>query len=368
MTRGRDPLLATILEEIDASGPIGLDRYMAICLGDPESGYYAAGAPIGAEGDFTTAPEISQIFGELAGLWLAQCWIDQGRPDPFALVELGPGRGVLMADALRAARVAPGFLQAARLRLVETSAPLREEQRARLGADALASPPRWVDRLEQVERLPLLLVANEFFDALPIRQWIRRGGAWRERLVGREGDGLGFVAADAAGPGDAPDAPEGAVREVSAASRAVAAEIGARLAREGGAALVVDYGYTDAERERAGWRETLQALRSRRFADPLEAPGAADLTAHVAFDDLARAASGAAAHGPIGQGVFLLRLGAAARAAALAKASPERAPEIAAALHRLTEPDAMGLLFRALALTPAGAPSPPGFDKSIKQP
>ncbi|MCI4663972.1 MAG: SAM-dependent methyltransferase [Neomegalonema sp.] len=360
------PLERKIRAEITEQGPIGLDRYMQICLADPDHGYYAAGAPIGADGDFTTAPEISQIFGEMIGLWMAQCWLDQGAPDPFALVELGPGRGVLMADLLRAARVVPAFLQAARVRLVETSQPLRAQQAERLAnPPGLGAPVEWRDRIGEVEPMPLFLVANEFFDALPIQQWRRSAGEWIEQRVGVRDQKLAPLDAPDAGappPPDAPaQAPEGALLEHSPASIAIAAQVSERIAENGGAALFIDYGYTDAARAAAGWLSTFQAVRRHRFADPFDAPGTADLTAHVAFDDLARAASRAQVYGPVGQGVFLTRLGAQARAAMLSKAAPDKAAMLDRALRRLIEPDEMGALFKAQALLPHALAPPAGF-------
>ncbi len=342
-------LAAAIRAEIAASGPMRLDRYMALCLGHPEHGYYMRGDPLGAAGDFTTAPEISQMFGELLGLWAAQVWADLGRP-PLRLVELGPGRGTLMADALRAGRAA-GF--APEVWFVETSPAL-------VAAQARAVPAaRHVARLQEVPAGPMILLANEFFDALPIRQLLRAGGAWRERLVGLREDRLVW----GLGPPrpDGPAAPEGAVREVCPAGRAVAAEVGARLVAHGGAALIVDYG---AEPPATGGGDTLQALRAHAPADPLAAPGDADLTAHVDFAALAAALRGAGARvAPLAtQGALLGALGIAARAAALARARPERAAEVAAAARRLTAPDAMGTLFKALAAAGPGQPPLPGFE------
>jgi SAM-dependent MidA family methyltransferase len=368
------PLERIIRRRIGQAGPMPLSEYMSLCLAHPEHGYYATRDPLGAAGDFTTAPEVSQMFGELVGLWLAVAWSDMGRPAPVALAELGPGRGTLMADALRAAARVPGFRDAVRLALVETSPFLRARQ-----AEALAPhAPLWLDRVEDLPEGPLLLVANEFFDALPIHQLVRARGRWRERVVGLEEDrltlGLGGVA-----PWDEP-APEGAVREISPAAEAIAAIIGARLAAAGGAALIIDYGY-DARPEAGG--DTFQALRGHRYADPLEAPGEADLTAHVDFAALARAAqrAGAVAWPVAAQGLFLERLGITERARALARAAaaPGRARAggrgdrpgaaaagdpvegIVAAHRRLTHPDEMGQLFKVLALTGPGQPRPPGL-------
>ena len=284
------PLEALIRRRIAAAGPMPVAEYMALCLGHPEHGYYRTRDPLGRGGDFVTAPEVSQMFGELVGLWLAAA-----APEARLWVELGPGRGTLMADALRAAG-------AAGLRpevwFVETSEVLRAEQARRVpGA-------RWAERLEDVPEAPAAIVANEFFDALPVRQAVRAGGVWRERVVGLA-DGRLVFGLGGAVPG--PAAPEGAVREWSPAGEAAAGEIGRRLAGAGGAALVVDYG---AEAPEAGGGDTLQALAGGAFADPLAAPGAADLTAHVDFGALARAAeaAGARAWPPLAQGVFLERL------------------------------------------------------------
>lgn len=360
------PLRAALLERIRRGGPIGVDEYMRVCLADPEHGYYRRGDPLGAAGDFTTGPEISQIFGELIGLALVQAWFDQGRPTEFALVELGPGRGRLMADALRAASLAPPFLQAARLFLVETSQPLRQAQAEALAGGSLA--PEWANQLQDVPDLPLFLVANEFFDALPIRQWRRDPEGWRERLVDAgDGGDLHFTMGEAETPepgfGDLADAPEGAWFERGAEGEAVAGEVGRRLAASGGAAILIDYAYTAAQRAEAGWLETFQAMRGHAYADPLAAPGEADLTAHVDFSALAAAAeaAGATALGPVGQGRFLARLGAEQRAAALAKANPAKAESLAADLGRLTDPREMGALFKALGLTAKGAPPIAGF-------
>ena len=331
---------------IAGGGPIPLADYMALC----NAHYYATRDPLGAAGDFTTAPEISQMFGELIGLWAADLWLRAGRPD-VAWVELGPGRGTLSADALRAmdrAGLAP------HTHLVETSPVLRAAQmRAVPGAvhhDAIGTLP--VDR-------PLIVVANEFFDALPIRQIVRTESGWRERLVDHDGGRLlptvGGQRFDAVIPESLRG---GETIETSPASVAILRELAARIARQGGALLAIDYGY---EGPLAG--DTLQALRRHRFADPFEAPGEQDLTAHVDFAALAEAAraEGALAHPVTPQGVLLDALGIAARATALARATPARQSEIEAAWRRLCAPDEMGTLFKALAVTAPGWPVPGGF-------
>ena len=322
---------------------------MALALGHPEHGYYTTRDPFGAAGDFVTAPEVSQMFGELLGLWLAQVWADQGGP-PFVLAELGPGRGTLMRDALRAAARQPGFTAAARLWLVETSPALRATQAA------LLPEARWAARVEDLPEGPLFLLANEFLDALPIRQFQRVESLWREREVGPDGFRWRAPHPDAALDARFPLLPDGAIAEVSPEAEAAAAHLGARIARDGGAALIVDYGAWD------GAGDTLQAVAGHAFADPLAAPGEADLTAHVRFRALAAAARPARAFGPAGQGAFLERLGITARAAVLARGRPAAVQAAVAAAHRrLTHPDEMGTLFQALALLPREAPVPPGF-------
>jgi NADH dehydrogenase [ubiquinone] 1 alpha subcomplex assembly factor 7 len=297
------------------------------------------------------------MFGELVGAWAAEVWCGMGRPEPVLLAELGPGRGTLMRDALRAAARLPGFAAAARPWLVETSAALRVVQAGALAAHA----PSWAARVEELPEEPLILIANEFFDALPIRQFQRDDALWRERWVERTGDGLGFVWGPARADADLdarfPLAPDRALVEVSLGAEVIAAELGARLARHGGAALVIDYGAWD------GMGDTLQALRGHRPADPLADPGEVDLTTHVRFRALAEAARGARAHGPLGQGVFLERLGITARALALARGRTGATLAAVVGEHRrLTHPEEMGALFQVLALVPGDAPTPPGFD------
>ncbi|MHA1528057.1 MAG: class I SAM-dependent methyltransferase [Alphaproteobacteria bacterium] len=344
-------LLDIIRAQIRADGPMTVADYMALCLGHPRHGYYTTRDPLGAAGDFTTAPEISQMFGEMIGLWLARVWADAGRPAPFRLVELGPGRGTCMVDALRAARAAPGFVEAADLWLIETSPTLRAAQARRL------AQAQWADRLEEVPAGPCLLVANEFLDALPMRQFIASAEGWREKLVGLGPGGLAWGLSPPL-PGGC-DAPEGAWREQSALADAVAAEIAARIGAQGGAALILDYGYGAADRP-PGF--TLQALRRHAPADPLAAPGQADLTWLIDFDHLALGlAPLATAIAP--QGAFLGRLGIGERAAQLAATSPGEAETIADALERLTAADQMGTLFKALAAWPEGQPAPPGFEE-----
>lgn len=356
-------LAAKLAARIAAAGPMPVRAWMEACLADPAHGYYRHGDRLGAAGDFTTAPEISQVFGELLGLWLAERWQAAGAPKRCLLVEPGPGRGTLMDDALRAiARAAPGFAAAADLHLVEISATLRAAQAAKLAR----ANPVFHDGFDTLpEGVPLFLVANEFFDALPVRQFVRRGAVWRERAVDFADGAFAFVDGPAVAepplsPEQLADTPDGAVAEACPAALDVAARLGARIARDGGAAIAVDYGT-----HRSGWGDTLQALRGHAKASPLDAPGACDLTAHVDFPRLAQAAraGGAAAFGPVTQGDLLRRLGAHARFAALARgADRTRATALAAAARRLLDDGEMGTLFKAVAFQRPDLPPPPGFE------
>ncbi|ASP20201.1 putative S-adenosyl-L-methionine-dependent methyltransferase [Antarctobacter heliothermus] len=349
------PLADILARQIATTGPMTLADYMAACLMHPQYGYYSTRDPLGAGGDFTTAPEISQMFGELLGLSLAQCWLDQGAPTPFILAELGPGRGTLMADILRATARVPGFHAAARLHLVETSPSLRAEQAKRL------PQATWHDAVQTLPDGPLFLVANEFFDALPVRQFQRDGEDWRERVVGLHDDHLVLgLAAPAPQPGlihRQDDTKDGDLVETCAPGQAIVAVLGARIATQGGIALLIDYG---------DWRslgDTLQALKGHAPIDPFAQPGESDLTTHVDFEALARAAAPAAHTLLTPQGVFLERLGITQRAQALAKSLSGPALDSHIAAHRrLTHPDEMGSLFKTLALLPQGAPPPPGLE------
>ena len=302
--------------------------------------YYATHDPFA---DFTTAPEITQAFGEVLGAWAAVTWAAMGRPDAVILAEAGPGRGTLMADAMRAiGRVAPDFRAALRLHLVETSPRLRMAQAA------LLPDATWHDDVAALPQGPIILIANEFLDALPIRQFLRHGGAWRERYVA---DGAWVER-----PAEPPDpAWTGDIHEYR--DPALAALIGQRLRTQGGAALFLDYGPLAS-----GPGDSLQALRDGKPTDPLAEPGMADLTAHVDFAAFARA-SGTTAHGPIPQGKFLTRLGLFQRIARLAQGlEPRRALGMIEAGRRLAEPDRMGALFKAMALTHPDLPIPAGFE------
>lgn len=356
------PLLQILVREIRADGPIGLDRYMALCLGHPSHGYYATRDPLGRSGDFVTAPEISQMFGELIGAWTASVLPMMAAAAPGerpCLVELGPGRGTLMADALRVLRVAGAAFD---LHLVETSPVLRGIQADRLAGAA----PAFHDSVASLPDAPLLVIANEFFDALPARQFVRTDRGWCERRVGltAAGDALAFGLDPEPDPRLTAPAPEGAVLTLPSQGLAVLRDLGRRLVAKGGALLVIDYGG-----DQPGFGDTFQAVAGHRYADPLSRPGEADLTLQVDFGTLARAAraEGLAALGPVTQREFLLALGLDARAERLkARATPDQARAIEAAARRLTDPDprGMGALFKVLcashpALTPLPAFPPP---------
>ena len=318
-----------------------LDAFMARA----NTAYYAAQDPFA---DFTTAPEISQVFGELLGLWAAMQWQAMGAPSPVILAEAGPGRGTLMADALRAIRrMVPDFAAALQLHLVENSPRLRTVQAAKLPGAI------WHDTLDTLPRGPLLLLANEFLDALPIRQYVRRAEGWTERHVAN----AAFV--EIPTPGPTRTAAEGEIIETSDASHAFIAQTANRIAQHGGAALFIDYGPATSAPG-----DSLQALRHGQPANPLDTPGNADLTAHVDFQALAETAraAGTTPHGPLPQGLFLTRLGLVQRTGALARTlPPARADALMQGAHRLIEPDQMGRLFKALAITHQALPIPPGF-------
>jgi len=346
---------------IAAQGPMSIAEFMTIALHDREAGYYATRDPLGVAGDFITAPEISQMFGELIGLWLAQVWQDQGRPKNPRLVELGPGRGTLLADALRALKLVPEFLRALDVVLVEVSPVLRTLQEKSLSNCGV--PVRWVPEFRTIAHdRPFYLIANEFFDALPIQQYVKTERGWCERMVSVDRSGeLAFALSPPLPEWSLPiaqnraGAPNGSVYEFSKAGVSLAEDIGHFVEDVGGAAIIIDYGY-----DVPGFSETLQAVASHKFADVLSAPGSSDLSAHVDFSALRIAArqGGAAVYGPIGQGEFLTALGIAQRAERLSRADPQK---IAAEVNRLTNVDQMGTLFKALAIVPKFAPTPPGF-------
>jgi len=362
---GLTDLKEKIRAAIANEGPMPVAQYMAICLGDPELGYYRTREPFGSEGDFVTAPEVSQMFGELVGAACVSAFERLGEPAAFHLVELGPGRGTLMADLLRVASLRPGFVAAARLHLVETSPRLRQIQESTLAGAPLK--PAFHDTFDTIPDGPVLLVANEFFDALPIHQFVRTPGGWHERVVGLGADGdLAFGAGAARIPdSDVPDsfrdAPPGTVFETQPAANAIAEGLGERLAGDGGAAIIFDYGYL-----KSATGDTLQALYRHAYDDVLAHPGEADLTAHVNFEVLAGAAvrGGAASHAVLTQGDFLLQSGLLERAGSLGAGKTHKEQEaIRDAVERLAAPGQMGDLFKVLALASTPAPFPP-FDSA----
>lgn len=357
-------LAKEIAAMIAEDGPISVERYMTLALQHPRYGYYRTRLPLGVHGDFTTAPEIHQMFGELIGLWAVEVWQQMDQPPQFKLIELGPGRGTLMSDMLRAAKVRPAFLRAAAIHLVETSEALADLQRKTLSGFAIA----WHAAIGEVPEGPAIIIANEFFDALPIRQFVQTETGLCERVIGLDQKGeLCFGLAPIGPSAQHPSAVQGSVLEVGTAAQAVMHAVAERLARSSGVLLAIDYGYSS---QSAG--DTLQAAKNHAFDDPLRAPGEADLTSHVDFGALARAATVAGAHvfGPVTQGKFLGRLGIFERAAALKRnAMVSQSAAVDAALARLALPGpaagpgaSMADLFKVLAVTSADLPAPPGFD------
>jgi SAM-dependent MidA family methyltransferase len=372
-------------------GPISLERYMTLCLQHPRHGYYMTKDPFGASGDFVTAPEISQMFGEMLGVWIGEAWTAAGRPTDARLVELGPGRGVLMSDVLRVGRVAPGFLDAISVDLIETSPLLREAQARTL--EQSPTPLQWRATFDEIPRAPLFVLANEFFDALPARHFVRTAphgaplrsrrpfgapvahaetrlfsddmGGWRERLVGLNDAGrLSFGLASYVETGLPLTPPAGSIIEINIVAQRLMSAIAERLVADGGALLLVDYGYT-----RTTLGESLQAVARHAYVDPLDAPGEADLTTHVDFAALKRAAlaKGAKVQGPVSQGSFLGQLGIERRAETLRrKATARQIEDIDSALARLVgfgEPrEHMGELFKAMAVMHPNMPDMPGFE------
>ena len=367
MSPTENGLARLLAQRIAAGGPVSVAEFMAEALSHPEFGYYMGKDPLGVAGDFTTAPEISQMFGELIGLWCANAWLALGKPTPFILVELGPGRGTLMTDALRALETVPACRAAVHVHLVEHSPFLRERQRQALsGVDVT-----WHDAVNDLPMLPAIFIANEFFDALPIEQFVCRDDGWHRRLVGllpEDSDGApGFVFTHAPAPASpeelpgsaVPSAETGAIIESSPVARQIAVEMARRIRSHTGAALIVDYGYAGP-----AIGDTLQAVHRHAYAPVLERPGEADLTAHVDFSALAQAARsvGADCWGPLPQGEFLRRLGIETRAGALAAAATAgQTTDIERALTRLIGDDQMGTLFKVLAIGPRAAAPPAGF-------
>ncbi|MEM8555118.1 MAG: SAM-dependent methyltransferase [Pseudomonadota bacterium] len=350
------PLARELAARITQSGPMPVSDFMAECLLHPVHGYYTTAEPFGTEGDFITAPDVSQMFGEMVGVALAQAWMDQGAPESFVLGELGPGRGTLMADIWRATKGVPGFQQAAQVALVEASPKLRATQAKHL-ADV---PPSWHDNVADLPQGPLFLVANEFFDALPIRQFVRGARNWQERCVGLVDGELAFgLSAEvpyAALNHRLDDTRPGDIVEICPSATPIVEHLTQRLVTHGGAVLIIDYG---------GWRslgDTLQAVHRHTKVPPLTEPGQADLTAHVDFEALATAAAAAEVTPMVPQGVFLERLGITTRAQNLARGlSGEPLQTHVAAHRRLTHPAEMGSLFKALGITAPGSAPFPGL-------
>ena len=355
------PLYPHLLRRIIADGPLTVAQYMQECLLHPDHGYYSTRDPFGADGDFITAPEISQMFGELIGLALAQTWLDQGAAPDITLAEIGPGRGTLMADILRATKPVPGFHAALDLHLIEASPTLRALQKSKLSSIKTT----WHDEIHTLPDQPLFLVANEFFDALPIRQFMRDKTGWRERRIGIAPDqdppklafGLNDMAPQPALNHRLHDTKDGDLVEFCPAASAIMAEIDARLHTYGGCALVIDYG------DWSGIGDTLQALSNHSFTDPLDHPGRDDLTAHVDFSALARGRQSATTK-LTSQGDFLHRLGIAERTEALAKnLRGDALTDHIAAYHRLTDGDKMGTLFKVIGFFPENAAPPAGLTR-----
>ena len=355
------PLARKLAARIVSTGPISLHDYMEACLSDPDHGYYRKRHAIGLGGDFITAPEISQVFGELIGLWAGEVWRQMGEPASVRLVELGPGRGTLMADALRALRVVPGFLEAVSVHLVETSQPLREAQGAVLAPAAV--PLFWHEDLARVPDGPVILIANEFFDCLPVRQFVfdAAAGGWRERMVAFEDGAFGFAlnstleTPENLGFAGANEIEDGVLLEQRPGVPGI---MKAFAARSPFAALIIDYGYS-----RASFGDTVQAVKGHRFAGVFDAPGDSDLTAHVDFVRLKQAADAPLrAFGPMPMGEWLLRLGLEARVSKLlSRASEVEAEDLRTCVARLIDPAQMGVLFKVLALTNGISMPPPPF-------
>jgi SAM-dependent MidA family methyltransferase len=350
------PLETLIRKQIAASGPMPVSRYMQICLTHPEYGYYLKRDPLGRDGDFITAPEVSQMFGELIGLWAASVWNAMGMPEQVKFIELGPGRGTMMADALRAVRILPAFHDAISVHLVEASPTLRDKQRDKL---ADAAYVEWYDRIEDVPEGPAIILANEFFDALPIHQAVRKETGWHERTIGIDDGILAYGTAEKPMPRFevllpplVRAAPVGAIFEWRPDNEIIT--LARRVRDQGGAALIIDYGHLRSD---AG--DTFQAVARHNYTNPLRNAGLADLTAHVDFQALARAAEdvGARAHGPVEQGMFLKNLGIETRAQALMKNATEESQKLTTAgLARLTgpSPEGMGSLFKVLGISHPG--------------
>ena len=348
-----NPVISRLKQHITTHGPVSVAEFMETALNDQDGGYYTTHDPFGAAGDFTTSPEISQVFGELIGLWCADTWRNMGAPEAFALIELGPGRGTFMSDALRALRPVPACRAAASLHLVETSPVLREIQQQTLRGENIT----WHAGLPDFGRTPVIFLASEFLDALPVQQYVKHNGSWCERVVAYDATHDRFCfALDRSKPLSASSfiahlvqAEEGSVFEFAPEVRSTVSDMAHQLFLSGGAGLIIDYGYT-----RHATGQTLQAVRWHRPVDPLETPGDCDLTAHVNFQLVAETAEAAGAKiwGPVDQGVFLQKIGIVERANTLLKrANVAQAHDIRTAVTRLIAPAEMGTLFKVMAMT-----------------
>ena len=358
-----DTLSALLRLRIASDGPMPLSEYMALCLAHPRFGYYTRRNPLGRSGDFITAPDISQMFGEILGVWLVEAWRQLGEPEPLRLVELGPGRGTLMADMVRVLRKLLGNNRQFDVHLVEISPVLRSAQNQQLSKMDVSI--EWHDQFTPIPDGPFILIANEFLDALPIRQFERRDGRWHERMVGiNQAGGLSLglnpvPVSGGAGLDDLQQVTDGAIFELCDPALSLVREVAQRLRSAPGAALFIDYGHAES-----GFGSTLQAVKNHRYADPFEEPGAADLTAHVDFAAIAKEAraAGVRVGGPIEQGAFLTALGIGERAHRLrARKSPDVREDIDQALTRLVDRAHMGQLFKALCLSPMDRSAMPPF-------
>ncbi len=352
------PLDRIIRERIALDGPMRVSDFMQICLLHTEHGYYVKNLAFGIQGDFITAPEISQMFGELLGLCLAQAWIDQGAPSDFHLLELGPGRGTLMSDILRATRSVPGLHNAAGITLLEASETMQKRQQHTLSGYQV----NWISSLDELADKPIFVIANEFFDALPIRQYVRVGDVWHERLIGAQDDQLGFGLSPIAQTDDylqtrLGDTQDGDIVEVSEATQSMIGQLSKHIQTHGGCALIIDYG---------GWTskgDTLQAVVNHKYADVLHALGDADLTAHLDFEQIATA-SHCAVSKMCTQQDLLEQLGISNRTQTLVTSATNEAQknDIISAYRRLTHEEEMGTLFKAISLFPKNGPCPAGFE------
>ena len=357
------PLVAELAARIQKSGPMTVAAFMESAA----SYYYAVKSPFGTEGDFTTAPEVSQMFGEMIGAWFVDLWLQMGRPEHVQLIELGPGKGTLMADIMRTVSAWPEFKAAATIHLVETSPQLRQAQARTLNN----CRPTWYDRLEEVPPGISFIVANEFFDALPIHQFKKVKGTWQERVVGYDALDAAFffstlptpIDVKSVMPAEFLEAPDGCIYEVSPASLSVMETLVRRISEHGGSGLIIDYGHTVP-----GLGDTLQSVSRHRYSDVLDNPGSKDITAHVDFSLLKMTAGDAVRiHGPVEQGAFLSALGIQMRAENLAYAANDtQKKDIVLALQRLTSASEMGFLFKVMGITPKGSVvTPAGFGDEV---